>query len=103
MAETPADAARLPEHVTVPLLSLITQRSLDADYEHVAARKRASGEGPRPRPVPRRTAGLVLVAFGLLVTVAAVQTSRNASTNNADRASLIDQIDARRQSVDALQ
>ena len=38
MAEAPAP--RLPDHVTVPLLSLITQRSLDADYEHVAARKR---------------------------------------------------------------
>jgi uncharacterized protein YlxW (UPF0749 family) len=101
MAEAPAP--RLPDHVTVPLLSLITQRSLDADYEHVAARKRAMGETPQTHPVPRRTAGLVLLVFGLLVTIAAVQTSRDASANSADRAGLIAQIDARRQAVDDLQ
>lgn len=92
-----------PEHVTVPLLSLITQRSLDADYEHVAARRRASGRTASAHPVPRRTAAVVLLAFGLLVTVAAVQTSRNASASDAGRASLIDQITVRRQAVDDLQ
>ena len=110
MADTPApgsatrrSASDLPEHVTVPLLTLITQRSLDADYEHVAARRRASGEPPRPHPVPRRTAGLVLLVFGLLVTIAAVQTSRNASANDAGRESLIEQVDLRRQGVSELQ
>ena len=63
----------------MPLLALITQRSLDADYEHVAARRRAAGEDPSVRHLPRRTAAMVLLVFGLLVTVAAVQTSRNAS------------------------
>jgi uncharacterized protein YlxW (UPF0749 family) len=87
----------------VPLLSLITQRSLDADYEHVAARRRASGQGARAHPVPRRTAAVVLLVFGLLVTVAAVQTSRNASASEAGRASLIDQVNVRRQAVDDLQ
>ena len=101
MAEAPTP--QLPEHVTVPLLSLITQRSLDADYEHVAARKRSMGETPATHPVPRRTAGFVLLVFGLLVTIAAVQTSRNASANSADRAGLIAQIEARRQAVDGLQ
>jgi uncharacterized protein YlxW (UPF0749 family) len=92
----------LPEHVTVPLLALITQRSLDADYEHVAARRRAAGDVPAPA-VPRRTAAVVLLVFGLLVTVAAVQTSRNASVEDASRASLIDQVNLRRQSVADLQ
>ena len=87
----------------MPLLSLITQRSLDADYEHVAARKRANGEDPAERRVTLRTAAIVLLAFGLLVTVAAVQTSRNASDDEASRASLIDQINLRRQSVADLQ
>jgi uncharacterized protein YlxW (UPF0749 family) len=82
---------------------LITQRSLDADYEHVAARRRASGADPGQRRVPRRTAAVVLLAFGLLVTVAAVQTSRNASVDEASRSSLIHQIDLRRQSVADLQ
>ena len=100
---TPDGERPLPEHVTEPLLTLITQRSLDADYEHVAARRRARGQDVDTHPVPRRTAGLVLLVFGLLVTVAAVQTSRNASANDASRESLIQQIDLRRQDVNQLQ
>lgn len=100
---TPDGERALPEHVTEPLLALITQRSLDADYEHVAARRRALGQDVDPHPVPRRTAGLVLLVFGLLVTVAAVQTSRDASANDASRESLIDQVNLRRQGVSELQ
>jgi uncharacterized protein YlxW (UPF0749 family) len=101
MAETSTDPR--PEH-TMPLLALITQRSLDADYEHVAARRRASGAEEEPRhPLPRRTAAVVLLVFGLLVTVAAVQTSRNASVNDASRANLIDQVNLRRASLADLQ
>ncbi len=103
MVETRAPVGPPPEHVTVPLLALITQRSLDADYEHVAARRRAGGGTAAAHPVPRRTAGIVLLVFGLLVTIAAVQTSRNASVDEASRASLIDQIGLRRQSVAQLQ
>lgn len=103
MAETRVPAGPLPDHVTVPLLALITQRSLDADYEHVAARRRAVGTTPDTHPVPRRTAAIVLLVFGLLVTVAAVQTSRNASVDEASRATLIDQIGLRKHSVAQLQ
>lgn len=103
VVETPTASAAPPPEQTTPLLTLITQRSLDADYEHVAARKRAAGEDPTERRVPRRTAGVVLLAFGLLVTVAAVQTSRNASADEASRSSLIDQIDLRREGVADLQ
>src|SRR4051812_22336862 len=100
MAETPTETR--PEH-TMPLLALITQRSLDADYEHVAARRRASGDQAPRHPLPRRTAAVVLLVFGLLVTVAAVQTSRNASVNDASRADLIDQVNLRRASLADLQ
>jgi len=100
---TPDGERPLPEHVTEPLLALITKRSLDADYEHVAARRRALGRDPESHPVPRRTAGLVLLVFGLLVTIAAVQTSRYASANDAGRESLIEQVDLRRQGVSELQ
>jgi uncharacterized protein YlxW (UPF0749 family) len=96
-------ASELPEHVTVPLLTLITQRSLDADYEHAAAARRAAGDVRPGHQVPRRTAGLVLLAFGLLVTVAAIQTSRNASASNASRESLIEQIELRRDGLSGLQ
>ena len=103
MAEAPtAPPAPRPDQTT-PLLTLITQRSLDADYEHVAARRRAAGEDPSESRVTLRTAALVLLAFGLLVTVAAVQTSRNASDDEASRARLIEQINLRRDSVDGLQ
>jgi uncharacterized protein YlxW (UPF0749 family) len=102
MAEPTTPRPARPEQTT-PLLALITQRSLDADYEHVAARKRAAGEDPSVRRVPRRTAALVLLAFGLLVTVAAVQTSRNASVDQASRSSLIDQVNLRRKAVAAQQ
>jgi uncharacterized protein YlxW (UPF0749 family) len=107
MVETPTAPARTPvpprPDQTMPLLALITQRSLDADYEHVAARRRASGEEPAAHPLPRGTAAVVLLVFGLLVTVAAVQTSRNASVDQASRDNLIQQITLRRQSVAALQ
>lgn len=103
MAETPTTSAPATPEQTMPLLALITQRSLDADYEHVAARKRAAGQGTSVRQVPRRTAAVVLLAFGLLVTVAAVQTSRNATADEASRSSLIDQVNLRRQAVAAQQ
>jgi uncharacterized protein YlxW (UPF0749 family) len=77
------------------LLTLVTQESLDEDYRLVAAR-RATGSLPRE---PRRTrwaAMVVLGLFGLLVTLAAVQTSRNADVTDAGRASLIAQIRARK-------
>lgn len=98
-----SSAGPRPEH-TMPLLAVITQRSLDADYEHVAARRRASATPEAPRhPLPRRTAAVVLLVFGLLVTVAAVQTSRNASVDDASRATLIDQVNLRRDSLAELQ
>ena len=97
------DAPTLPEHVTQPLLALITQRSLDADYEHVAARRAGAPTSER-RELPRGTAAaVVLVIFGLLVTVAAVETSRNAPESHASRESLIAQVNLRREGLSELQ
>ena len=45
----------------------------------------------------------MLLAFGLLVTVAAVQTSRNASASDASRDSLIEQINLRRDGLSDIQ
>lgn len=86
----------LPPHVTLPLLTLVTEQSLDQDYAHAAARRAAVGSRP-----PRRHGGVgavvvVLAVFGLLVTTAALQTTRNASVDETSRAALIAQIDARR-------
>ena len=92
----------LPPRVTMPLLTLITQQSLDEDYLR-AAERRAAGAPLPPHGRPRRTAAVVIAVFGLLVTVAAVQTSRNADVTDASRASLVSQIESRRSAVSGLQ
>ncbi|WP_110183479.1 DUF881 domain-containing protein [Nocardioides solisilvae] len=94
----------LPQHVTQPLLSLVTEQSMDQDYQHVAARR-----GQRPVPEEdggrgRRVVTAAAVAvFGLLVAVAAVQTSRNADVAALSRASLVSRVQEQRADVRALQ
>jgi uncharacterized protein YlxW (UPF0749 family) len=90
------------DRVNTPLLTMITQQSLDEDYLHVAERK-AAGSGGSGRSRPHRTAAVVVAAFGLLVTVAALQTSARAGVEDASRATLVDQIDDRRESLADLQ
>lgn len=88
----------------VPLLDLITRQSMDEDYQHVAERRRREGtaDAPATRGGSRLTIAAVLV-FGLLVAVAAVQTSRNASIDSASKDQLIGRINTRRAAVAALQ
>ncbi|GAA3836535.1 DUF881 domain-containing protein [Nocardioides panacisoli] len=89
------------ERVRTPLLTLITQESLDQDYE-VVARRAATADAPAGgRRPPRGRAAVVgvVAVFGLLVSIAAVQTSRNADVDDADRAEIIERIDARRDAV----
>ncbi len=99
---TPQRPPDLPEHVTTPLLTLITTRSMDEDYAHVARRRAERGAAA---PAPRRglTTLVILATFGLLVTVAAVQTSRDADVQELGRATLISKIDEGRGEVAALQ
>lgn len=85
----------VPESLTQPLLDRITRQSLDEDYQHVAEqRRRAGAVVARPRP-RRRVSVVVVVCFGLLVSVAALQTSRNADVDSAGRATLIQRINER--------
>jgi len=99
-AGVPADSL---DRATVPLLNLITRESLDEDYQHAAERRaRADGEPPRSRR-PRLVAMAVLAVFGLLVAVAAVQTSEQAGITSAGRATLIAQITDQRETVAELQ
>lgn len=92
----------MPDHLDrarTPLLTLITLQSLDEDYQVVSRRRGAAGrESRRGRRAP--VVG-VLVAFGLLVAVAAVQTSRDAGVDDASRESLISQITEKRGEVAA--
>ncbi len=88
-----------------PLLALITRESLDLDYVTVARRRRAEAPGGAVPPDPRHSGGgraavtAVVLTFGLLVSVAAVQTSRNAAVEDESRAGLIERIEARRAAV----
>jgi uncharacterized protein YlxW (UPF0749 family) len=96
-------ADTLPARVTTPLLVLITQQSMDEDYEHVAEQRR-SGARPvdaRAGRSPRTMVAVLL--FGALLAVAAVQTARNAHVDSAGREELISRIDARRDGLADLQ
>jgi uncharacterized protein YlxW (UPF0749 family) len=85
----------LPEHVTTPLLTLITARSMDEDYAHVAQKRAAAGKGgqvPRTRP---HWASLVAVAvLGVMAAAVAAQTDREAGVDELSRAALIQRIEA---------
>ena len=92
------ETASPQDRATIPLLTLITQQSMDEDYEHVAERRAAeTGEPVRRRP--HRMAAIVVGVFGLLVTIAAVQTSQRSGVEDASRAALVSQIEDRRESV----
>lgn len=98
-----AERADLPEHVTTPLLTLITSRSMDEDYAHVAARRGRTGT-PRPTSARARWATVLTVGlFGLLAAVVGVQTSRDAEVEELGRSALISQITSRRAELGDLQ
>lgn len=92
----PRDPGALPARVTTPLLTLITQQSLDEDYQHVAEQRRLGTRPAGERPGRGVRTLAVVLLFGALVAVAAVQTARNAHVTSAGREQLISRIDARR-------
>lgn len=92
----------LPSHVTTPLLTLVTQQALEEDYRQVAER-RAAGEVPPERPRSRMVGVAVVAGLGLLVSLAAVQNSRNEAVEDAGRATLIARIEQQRSTLQARQ
>lgn len=101
MAEPTPQGSRagLPAQVTLPLLERITAQSLDEDYRIVAAQRR---DGTGPTRNPRRSwliAAAVIAVFGMMVSTAAVQTSRNAEVDDASRATLVERIGDQREQV----
>ena len=94
---------QLPEHVTTPLLTLITTRSMDEDYAHVAQKRATAGE-PRVRATRPHWASVVAIAvLGVMAAIVAVQTDREAEVNELGRAALVEQIDSRGDDLRALQ
>ena len=92
MAET--RDRELPEHVTTPLLTLITARSMDEDYAHVAQQRAAAGEGPPARTRPHWASLVAIGVLGVMAAVVAAQTDREAAVNELSRAALIEQIES---------
>ncbi len=91
------DREPLPEHVTLPLLTVLTQTSLDEDYQHAADQRGRRGG----KPASRGVGAIVIALFGLLIVTAAVQTSRDAATTERGREELVSQINDRRAEVAA--
>lgn len=89
------------DRARTPLLDLVTRESLDLDYQEVAARR--ADRGPVTGPTPHRGTALAVGVFGLLVAVAAVQTSRNADVQEASRDALVERIEVRKAAVSSLQ
>ena len=88
----------------MPLLDLITRQSMDEDYQHVADQREQRGDSRPPARRARSITTIVAVlVFGLLVAIAAVQTSRNSSVANEGREQLIKRINERHANVAALQ
>ncbi|HSU01188.1 MAG TPA: DUF881 domain-containing protein [Nocardioides sp.] len=103
MAETDTDQRRLPEHVTTPLLTLITTRSMDEDYAHVAEKRAASGQAPAQGSRPHWASLVAIAALGVMAAIVAVQTDREAEVNELSRAALVEQITSRRDQLRDLQ
>ncbi len=90
------------------LLDRITATSLDEDYTHVAERR--AREGTAAPRTPRAGGVAILVVFGVLLAVAAVQTSRDAPASASNRDYLVSRINTgqeslteRRDRIDSLQ
>ncbi len=98
----PDDRAANAERARTPLLTLITQESLDEDYRHVADKRAAAGDTTSGRR-PHGVATAVVLVFGLLVAIAAVQTSEASGVNDANRRSLLEQIEQDRAEAADLQ
>ncbi|WP_191279965.1 DUF881 domain-containing protein [Nocardioides flavus (ex Wang et al. 2016)] len=89
--------------MTTPLLTLITARSMDEDYAHVA-QKRAAAGGPASQPSrPHWSSVLAVAALGVMAAVVAAQTDRQAPVDELSRAALVEQIESRGDELRSLQ
>lgn len=91
----------LPSRVTMPLLTRITQQSLDEDYRVAAERRSSISPGPRRAPTGRWAVAVIAV-FGVLIATAFVQNRRGEDVESAGRDALIDRITSQRERVNTL-
>lgn len=83
------------------LLNQIMSSTLDADYQVAADRSRA--QGPPKRASQRLTAAVVVLLFGMMVSVSAIRTQQLKPAAAAERDQLVAQIHARQDRLDVLQ
>jgi uncharacterized protein YlxW (UPF0749 family) len=94
---------RTQDHWTGGLLTYLTVHSLDEDYAHVAETRKADGAGAARRGPGRAGTLIVLLAFGLLLAVAAVETARSAPASERAHQSLVRQVKDRQAQLSAAQ
>ncbi len=102
-----ASSRALPPQTVMGLLDYLTTHSLDEDYAQASARRGAQ-EGKPVRP--GAAALVVMLLFGVLVTIAGIRTAHNAPVSQTNHAQLVSQIkdrgaevDARRRRIQALE
>ncbi len=100
---TEAGPRPLPAHVTTPLLTLITARSMDEDYAYVAEQRAAAGESREQSRGVHWTSVIAVGVLGLLAAIVSVQTDRQAEVDQLGRAALIEQIEFRRDQLSTRQ
>ncbi len=88
-------AEQQQERISVGLIEYLSRHTLDEDYARVARNR----PGRRSSWLATGAMLATLALFGVLVFTAASQTTRNATTAERDRATLIDQVNVRRASV----
>ena len=88
-------AEQQQERISIGLIEYLSRHTLDEDYEQIARNR----SGRRSTWLATAAMLATLALFGVLVFTAASQTTRNAGTAEQDRTTLIDQVNARRASV----
>ncbi len=89
----------LPERVRMGLLPYLNAHALDEDYAQAAERRTQAGVQPVRRV--GRGGAVALAVFAVLAVTAAVQTSRNSTSDERERQGLIAQVKERTATVDA--
>jgi uncharacterized protein YlxW (UPF0749 family) len=100
MVAEPPHSGGPPRPLTTGLLDHLTATALDEDYAQASRRRAAAGEVGTGGPGRPGTYALVALAlFGVLVATAALQTSRGADQSASSHASLVTQVQERREAL----
>jgi len=83
------------------LLPYLTAHAVDDDYAHVAARRAVSSSSSRPRRRIGAAGAAALAVFAVLAVTAAAQTSQDSVSQERERRALIEQVKARKATVEA--